>query len=280
MMHALFSTEILESSRVVEITFYCLLFKKDFDRLTMIQPHWLRKLREVFMKKFALLLVCVAALAFSANLACAADTVIADFDNSDPFVWWGVGSWQVLSETVVTDPDIIVGATGKWLQLGVGAWGQGTLIVPRWNDWGVATVEQYNSHSSISFDAVIYGDQWSSDSLAFEFAFEATGIPQTGTGWQLTDISDAKVTYDEDSGELLTGYIKHITISYESIGYKPDTDQNNFQMYLKFADTAGTGSIVYLDNITFTGVPLPVPEPGTFVLLAMAGLAMWVLRRR
>jgi hypothetical protein len=239
----------------------------------MFQPSWLAKLREVLMKTSAFLF-CIA-LAMTVNIALADTVLITDLESGNPFQQWGVGSWQARTQQIVTNYDTEIGVTGNWLEDGTGAFGYGQLIIPRWGTgvWDTWNAAQYNAHSNIEFDAVLYSGEdnmsWPSNTLGISFNREGAGFGQAAASLNLY----LDVTNSKDA-------IAHFSIPYSQLDAVAVPDQNDwFQGYINFFTTTTDGTI-YLDNFKFTGDPLPVPEPSTIVLLGMAGLVALVLRRR
>jgi hypothetical protein len=216
------------------------------------------------MKTKRAFLVCIIALTLTVGSALAESVLITDNTATNPWQTWGVGSWQNRSQQIVANPDVVLGATGDWLEMGVWGWG-GMGIIPRWAGgmWDVFNATQYNNHSQLEMDVLIKSDLWPSTSLAVKFDRDGTGISQVGAPWQVFDVTDA-----------VDDHIYHVVLPYASLtnGFKVTDANADFQGYLSFGTTTGDG-LLYIDNLTWTGAPLQdVPEPTTIVMLALAGL--------
>jgi hypothetical protein len=239
------------------------------------------------MKKIVLFFVVVA-LAMTVSVANAG--LITDLETGNPFQAWGVGSWQIRTQQIVTNYTPEIGQTGNWIEAGVGNWGSDMLIIPRWGTgvWNTWNVNQYDQHSSIGFDAIMFAGtdnmSWPSNTLAFRLGRDGDGIPQVTQNYQMLDLTNLWQTVELVPGDptsALTFIKAHFSVPYTDIDpvALPDID-GGFQGYFRFATTTTDGTI-YLDNFALEGPPLtPVPEPATIVLLGMAGLVVLVLRRR
>jgi hypothetical protein len=216
-------------------------------------------------KVFLMLCVVIAALVMT-NLAIADPVLITDLETGNPWQAWGTGSWQNRTQQIVTDYSVADPAMpGNWLEVGVGGWGMGMTIIPRWGAgvWNTWNVAQYNAHSNIEFDAVLWtGDDnmsWPSNTLTVALNREGTGFGQLPSNMQWTfDVTNLK------------DQVAHFVIPYGDLETALPNADGDFQGYITYT-THTTDGTIYLDNWKFTG-PALVPEPATIISLALAGL--------
>jgi hypothetical protein len=213
------------------------------------------------MKKAFMLCIGVVALAMIASVA-SADVVLADFETSNPMQQWGNNR----SETIVTDYLPEIGMTGNWLELGTWQW-WGKMFDPDWADPYTATEVNWNDHSVLEFDAVMFSDVWPSNELHLILDREGGDDPYHIPYKEMTRILDVTDLHDQ---------VVHFAIDYSELGPQVpvppvwqwfDIDFNFFG-----GDGGTDNDLIYLDNFKLSGPPLPIPEPTTIVLLAMAGL--------
>ncbi len=162
--------------------------------------------------------------------------------------------------------------------------GQGMLILPRWGTgvWDTWNAAQYNQHSALGFDAIMFQGQdnmsWPSNTLAVYLRLDDDSQPQYKAPavhfFDLSNLWQTTVIHVPGQEDSTVTYVKaHFSVPYTDLTpvQVPD-DGGTFQGYPEFYTTTSDGTL-YLDNFALEGPPLPpVPEPATIVLLAMAGL--------
>ena len=248
------------------------------------------------MKTKLVLFAC--AVLMSASLASADPTMLADFESGSPLANWGLGSWQGAEQTVIDGSGI--GASTNWLQVGMGndnggSWNtNNNMIKPWWGDWGTFTLDNLNAHSAWAFDVIAFNGVYNSSTLYAKLGLDtpaeyggANLYPSFNQDWHAESItlSDPDIVSHPVT-------ITHVVIPYTDIFptalANPYTDggqclQGYFQ--LNYApDGSGTPDdgeqLVFIDNLQFVGNPLPVPEPATIAMLALAGLMGMLYSRK
>ncbi len=261
------------------------------------------------MKTKFVLLAFVAVLVMTVGVV-RADYLISDMESGSGSENWGLygtgtpDGWQGLS--IGTVAGTALGAPTTWGKMGIGtmtgtinpqegkdpAWNPTTTFIRGWyEDWGNMNINTYNQHSQYEFDAIVFSDSsWASNTLSVKMRRDILGgwgssqmIPQAGQDWQTYDVSGLKTNPDPEIQPFAT--IIHFTIPYTDVDavqipLANDFDNGNTELQLYFDFTynpaGGTDadgpSYVYIDNLKLSGDPLPVPEPATIVMLALAGL--------
>jgi hypothetical protein len=251
------------------------------------------------MKTKFVLFMCVAATLITFS-SVRADWLISDM-TSNPSQNWGLGSWQGLSQNIVSGVDLRASeASGGWLELGMGnmngeSWNTGNQVISAWWDfWGTDKLAEYNNHSQYEFDAIVFDDaSYASSTLSVKFARDITdnwnGSTRSSKSQNWHTLTVSKTNPDPEIAPNAT--VMHFVVPYTDMDeykYLPTTDWsagNGFlQMYFQFSyNPSGTSadgsSYAYIDNLKLSGPALKdVPEPTTIVMLAMAsllGLLYW-----
>ena len=251
------------------------------------------------MKTKLVLFACVVAVLATVNVVRADPYTISDFDSTgNAFANWGLGSWQGLanSQTVIDGSGI--GSSTNWLQVDCGGDSpSNVLIYPWYSNWGTWSTTTYNSHSAYAFDVIAVEGFWTSPDLYIKMRRDqmdnyggALLVPQAGQAWQQVPLTYTTV---DDLLNSVPATVMHVVIPYTDVDATQlaliDSQGNGlYSMQLYFdvtydpnAPSGGAVQSIFLDNFQLVGAPLPVPEPATIAMLALAGLmGMLYLRKR
>jgi hypothetical protein len=250
------------------------------------------------MKTKLVLLGCAIVVLLSVSAVYADPVTLANFDSTgNPFANWGLGSWQgpANSQTVIDGAGI--GSSTNWMQVDCGTTNANNmLILPWYGMWGTFNQDAYNNHSAYAFDIIAVEGFWTSPNLYIKMRRDwvdnwgSTPLgPQAGQAWKEIPLTFTSV---DDLLNSVPATVMHVVIPYTDIDATQlpavDPANNGGQTIAAYWDITydpnGAPSAlqsIFIDNLQFVGDPLPVPEPATIAMLALAGvMGMLYLRKR